>query len=71
MLKSFFRNADSKQELIIMFMSMLELLKIGIFVLEEQSETSEDGVIYTSSDISVSLKDNADISSIAEILKKE
>ena len=53
-----------------MFLAMLELLKSGILVLEEE-EINADGVIDTASDVSVSLEENADISQLTEIIKEE
>ncbi|MBR6650227.1 MAG: segregation/condensation protein A [Clostridia bacterium] len=67
---SFFRTAETKTELVTMFLAMLELLKSGILVLEEE-ESNSDGVIDTASDVSVSLEENADISQLTEIIKDE
>lgn len=69
-LYSFFRSAETKTELVTMFLAMLELLKSGILVLEEETVNS-DGVIDTSTDVSVSLEENADISELTQIIKED
>ena len=69
-LYSFFRTAETKRELVTMFLAMLELLKSGILILEE-TETNSEGVIDAKSDVSVSLEENADISQLTEIIKDE
>jgi len=71
-LEGFFRSAESKSELVSMFLAMLELLKSGVLVLwEDESRTNHDGVIDAVSDVSVSLKEGEDISSLTEIIKDE
>lgn len=69
-LYSFFRTAETKRELVTMFLAMLELLKSGILILEESGD-SDEGVIDAKSDVSVSLEENADISQLTEIIKDE
>lgn len=54
-LGSFFRTAESRAELVSMFLAMLELLKSGLLVLHESEENEEDGIIDASGGVSVSL----------------
>jgi len=57
-LSEYFREADNKQELIAMFMAMLELLKSGLVLLECE-EYREDGVIDVMDEGMISLADGA------------
>jgi len=71
-LEGFFRSADSRAELVSMFLAMLELLKSGVLILDEaDTEANSEGVIDAVSGVSVSLDENADISSLTEIIKDE
>lgn len=72
-LDGFFRSAQSKSELVSMFLAMLELLKSGMLVLWENEEGYDDkgGVIDAVSDVTVSLRDGEDISKLCEIIKDE
>lgn len=71
-LYGFFRSADSRAELVSMFLAMLELLKSGVLVLEEDSYSpDEEGVIDAASGVSVSLEEGADISRLTEIIKDQ
>lgn len=71
-LEGFFRSAESKSELVSMFLAMLELLKSGVLVLDETEVcVNPDGVIDAVSEVTVSLKEGADISSLTEIIKDE
>ena len=71
-LEGFFRSADSRSELVSMFLAMLELLKSGILVLEEEDGAeNEEGVIDAVSSVTVSLEKGADISRLTEIIKDE
>ena len=71
-LEGFFRSAESRAELVSMFLAMLELLKSGVLLLHEnEEETSTDGVIDAVSGVEVSLQEGADISSLTEIIKDE
>lgn len=71
-LEDFFRSAESRSELVSMFLAMLELLKSGVLVLEESEDTENtDGVIDAVSEVYVSLSEGADISSLTEIIKDE
>ena len=71
-LESFFTSAESRSELVSMFLAMLELLKSGVLTLEENEDTqNSDGVIDAVSEVYVSLSDGADISSLTEIIKDE
>lgn len=63
---SYFRKASSKQELITMFMAMLELLKTGMLTLEEE-RYSEEGIIDAMDDASVILPDSADVQALEAI----
>ena len=67
---NFFRTAETKSELVSMFLAMLELLKSGVLVLEEEI-VNEEGVIDTASGVSVMLDENSDISQLTEIIKDE
>ncbi len=71
-LEGFFRSADTKAELVSMFLAMLELLKSGVLILDEtETEANGEGVIDAVSGVSVSLKEDADITSLTEIIKDE
>ena len=71
-IEDFFRSAESRSELVSMFLAMLELLKSGVLVLEESEDTENtDGVIDAVSEVYVSLSEGADISSLTEIIKDE
>ncbi len=72
-LHSFFRSAESRSELVSMFLAMLELLKSGMLRLWEDDGGSadSDGVINANSDVNVSLEEGADISVLCEIIKDE
>ena len=71
-LEDFFRSAESRSELVSMFLAMLELLKSGVLVLEESEDTENtDGVIDAVSEVYVSLSEGADISNLTEIIKDE
>ncbi len=71
-LEGFFRSADSRGELVSMFLAMLELLKSGVLVLEEDgTDADEEGVIDAVSGVTVSLEQGADISRLTEIIKDE
>lgn len=67
---TFFRTAETKAELVSMFLAMLELLKSGVLVLEEET-VNENGVIDTNSDVSIKLEENSDISQLTEIIKED
>lgn len=68
-LGSYFGAAKSKMELITMFMAMLELLRSGLLVLEEE-HFSENGVIDAAKDdVSVSLPEGTDPSALEAISK--
>lgn len=58
-MSDYFASAKSKLEMIVMFMTILELLKSELLIIEE-SEFSEDGVVSTNSGVSVSLREGAD-----------
>ncbi len=71
-LEGFFKSAESRAELVSMFLAMLELLKSGVLVLDEsETQASPDGVIDAVSGVNVALKEGADISSLTEIIKDE
>lgn len=71
-LEGFFRSAETKSELVSMFLAMLELLKSGVLVLEEDGTQSDDeGVIDAVSGVSVSLEKGADLSRLTEIIKDQ
>lgn len=71
-LDSYFYSAQSRTELVSMFLAMLELLKSGVLVLEEgEDSVDDDGVIDAVSGVSVSLVASADISQLTEIVKDE
>lgn len=58
-LGGYFRSASSREELIVMFMAMLELLKTGILNLENAAY-SEDGIIDAMDDVQIVLPTEAD-----------
>ncbi len=71
-LEGFFRSAETRGELVSMFLAMLELLKSGVLVLDEsETQSNNEGVIDAVSGVLVSLKEGADISSLTEIIKDE
>lgn len=73
-LEGFFRSAQSRSELVSMFLAMLELLKSGMLLLWEEEiccEDGGDGVIDAVSDVAVSLREGADISELCDIIKDE
>jgi len=68
-LNRYFASAKrSKPVAIAMFMAMLELLKSGCVLLEE-NEYTEDGIITADDSASIRLNPEADIESITKILK--
>ena len=69
-LSSLFSGARSKLELIVTFMTLLELLKSELLDLEEEYE-SEDGVIEAASDVTVKLKDEADPDDLMKYVSEE
>lgn len=71
-LEGFFRSADSRSELVSMFLAILELMKSGVLVLEEgETDVNDEGVIDAVSGVSVSLKEGEDISRLTDIIKDE
>ena len=69
-LGSFFRQAQDRLELVSMFLAMLELLKSGHLLINEESE-SPDGVIDAASGVTVSLAEGADIDDMTKIVNYE
>ena len=69
-LNEYFSEARGKSELIVMFMTMLELLKSELLVLEE-TEESDDGVISASDGVTVKLKDDADAEDLMKYVSRE
>ena len=69
-LSDYFRDADGKQELIAMFMAMLELLKSGLVVLECENYR-EDGIIDVMDDGLISLSEGADADDLAGAVADE
>ena len=67
-LGSFFRSAEDRLELVSMFLAMLELLKSGHLILDENTESDSDGIIDAGSDIAVSLDPDADIEELTKIV---
>ncbi len=59
MLLEYFHEAETKLELIVMFMTLLELLKSELLILDEK-DYFENGVIDASANVTVQLKDGAD-----------
>lgn len=70
-LGSFFRSAEDRLELVSMFLAMLELLKSGHLILDENTVENGDGVIDAASDVSVSLDPSADIDELTKIVSQE
>ena len=56
-LYSYFRSASSRQELVAMFMTLLEMLKTGFLNLEDHNENAEGNAMDVRSDIIISLSD--------------
>ena len=69
-LHSFFSSAESRSSLIAMFMAMLELLKSGAVLLEEQ-EYSSDGIIHSVAEVTVRLNPETDVEAATKFLKDE
>ena len=68
-LESFFRSAESRSELVSMFLAMLELLKSGMLIMEETDpDADSEGIIDAVSGVTVSLEENADISGITNLI---
>lgn len=70
-LGSFFRSAEDRLELVSMFLAMLELLKSGHLVLDENTDENADGIIDAASNVSVSLANDADIEELTKIVSLE
>ena len=71
-LDSFFRSAESRSELVSMFLAMLELLKSGMLILEEENlDETDEGVIDAVSGVTVSLEKDADISGMINLISEE
>lgn len=68
-LKTYFSSADSRSTMIAMFMAILELLKSGILLLTEE-EYHSDGIVYSSQNVQLTIRRDADLTSIPEILKE-
>ena len=68
-LESFFRSAESRSELVSMFLAMLELLKSGMLIMEETDpDADSEGIIDAVSGVTVSLEENADISGMTNLI---
>ncbi len=71
-LHGFFRSAESRAEIVTMFLALLELLKSGVLLLlDESSEENHDGVIDTAAEVYVELEPDADISQLTQIIQDE
>lgn len=69
-LSEYFSEARGKLELIVMFMTILELLKSELLSVDEET-TEEDGVISASSGVTVKLKDDADVEELMKYVSQE
>ena len=69
-LGSFFRQAEDRLELVSMFLAMLELLKSGHLVINEETD-DPDGVIDAASGVTISLAPGADIEDMAKLVVEE
>lgn len=65
-LVTIFRTAESKTELVTMFLAMLELFKSGILVMDERTDSGNDsnGVIDVADNVGVSFNENADLAEL-------
>ena len=71
-LDSFFRSAESRSELVSMLLAMLELLKSGMLILEEENlDETDEGVIDAVSGVTVSLEKDADVSGMINLISEE
>ncbi len=70
-LGSFFRSAEDRLELVSMFLAMLELLKSGHLILDENTDENTDGIIDATSNITVALSPGADIEELTKIVSQE
>ncbi|MBQ7669336.1 MAG: segregation/condensation protein A [Clostridia bacterium] len=69
-LGSFFRQAEDRLELVSMFLAMLELLKSGHLVINEETD-DPDGVIDAASGVTISLAPDADIEDMTKLVAEE
>lgn len=69
-LGSFFRQAEDRLELVSMFLAMLELLKSGHLVINEETY-DPDGVIDAASGVTISLAPDADIEDMTKLVSEE
>ncbi len=70
-LHGFFRSAESRAEIVTMFLALLELLKSGMLLLLDESSENHDGVIDTAAEVYVELEPDADISQLTQIIQDE
>lgn len=71
-LHGFFQSAQSRAEIVTMFLALLELLKSGMLqLLDESEEENRDGVIDASGKVYVKLEPGADISQMTQIIQNE
>ncbi len=71
-LHNFFQSAESRAEIVTMFLALLELLKSGmLLLLDESPEETRSGVIDTAGAVYVKLEPNADISQLTQIIQDE
>lgn len=71
-LHGFFQSAASRTEIVTMFLALLELLKSGILLLLDESESeSRDGVIDAAGKVYVELMPGADIWQLTQTIQSE
>ncbi|MCI8611133.1 MAG: segregation/condensation protein A [Clostridiales bacterium] len=71
-LHGFFQSAQSRAEIVTMFLALLELLKSGmLLLLDESPEETRSGVIDTAGEVYVKLEPDADISQLTQIIQDE
>lgn len=71
-LHGFFQSAQSRAEIVTMFLALLELLKSGmLLLLNENPEETRSGVIDTAGEVYVKLEPDADISQLTQIIRDE
>ncbi|MBS5724781.1 MAG: segregation/condensation protein A [Clostridiales bacterium] len=71
-LHGFFQSAQSRAEIVTMFLALLELLKSGmLLLLDESEEENLDGVIDAAGKVYVTLEPGADISQLTQNIQNE
>ena len=70
-LGGFFRTAEDKSELVSMFLAVLELLKTGLLMIDDEGMEDDDGVIRANSDVNIYVESDTDVSEFSSFFKDE